>query len=341
MCLHRHLADSEDTCPACLDRIAQTRHEIRQILDDVEQAYLAAVVRGVGSVAFMVNAPAANYEAHSYLHHSATSGRLCKCRRRGHPCPSDLPAVHGPVHQNRNPAAGRCTHPSCNAIRAPRVCPDAAFIFDQGSMADRHPLTVLSDWELTWRRILGHEEDDHPTLASTSTYLLKNLGYMARHPDGEFTEFTKAISSELTWLQEVLRTGDRPDRGAPCPACGKAKLEKDWSDVGKPAGYQPGNEHRRYPDIWYCPRDECGQTWTESEYHHRVEGIYIQTADHLTASQLSRLLDVPESTIRRWASGPTQTVATHGRDHNGRQLYSVDDARAARDRKVPRQEATP
>lgn len=340
-CRHRHLdASHPRVCPSC---VGASRNDILEIVDQVDEAHRQLVHRSVNAVAFVIAGPAANYEAQSFVHQSATSGRLCKCARRGMVCPSDLPAFVGPV-------CDRCAHSSCLAARRPRVCPDAAFVLEETRDEDRHPLTVLSAWDITWRRALGHDPDSvtvdgqthdaDVTLTTTATYLLRNLTYMAQQPDevADFAQFAREIHACRAWLTEVLRLGHKPDRGVDCPVCGRARLEKHWDDTDEGSDtYDESRLTKPYADMWVCPNAACGQTWTEDEYRERVQGIYVGVADRLTASDIQKTYRVPESTTRSWAS--KGLVSRAGKDSGGRQLYRVSDVLAQRDRALAERDA--
>ncbi|WP_181312479.1 hypothetical protein [Nocardioides campestrisoli] len=354
-CRHVHLdATHPRVCPTCVGR---ARRSILDLVDQALEAHLQYVLSSTNSAAFMVAGPAADYEAHSYVHQSATSGRLCKCAQRGMACPSEQPAIAGP-------ACEKCPHHTCRAIRRPPICPDAAFILEQNRTDDLHPLTVLSDWALTWSRHLDHDlldprEETRPwvrglTIATASHYLLTNLTYMAQQEDADFADFARSINDAGTWLEQVLRTGARPEKGAPCPSCGKANLEHVHTDTeqgtdldelvcvatgcGRPAGQHPtalcSRDRLRVItdnlDWWVCPNAECAQAWTEDEYRAKVDGTYVHVADRLPASLIREHFRVPEATVRSWAL--RGRVAKRGRDAAGRQLYDVADVLSCRDR---------
>jgi hypothetical protein len=316
------------TCPSCVGKV---RNDILEIERQIGEAHTQFIHRSVASIAFMVNGPAANYEAGSYVHQSATSGRLCKCAQRGMVCPAKLPDLHGPMCE-------RCSHETCRALRRPRVCPDAAFILEEIRADELHPLTVLGAWEFAWRRHLGHDEpDDSPTTWSAdarttwsaASYLLTNLTYMAQLEDAGFDEFADEVTRSRSWLEDVLRTGNRPERGVKCPVCGKADLEKAYDTTDEKTQYEPGRETKVYDDLWICPRAECAQTWTDDEYQTKVQGIYLGVADRLTAAQIREQYRVPEGSVRGWAA--KGQVRKRGRDASGRQLYDVAEVLALRD----------
>jgi hypothetical protein len=336
-CKAEHLdADHPRTCARCVGKV---RHDILEIGDQITEAHQQQVYRAVGSIAFMLTAPAGNYEAGMYVHQSAMSGRLCRCRQRGLPaCLGDLPPAIGPVCDRP------CTHPSCYAIRKPPACPDRTFILEELRLDEMHPFTVFGAWELHWRQLQdqGPTETEDTTLQSagadhttwsSARYLLENLTRMSQAPEEEsdFAQLAHEVSASRRWLEDVLRLGDRPDRGVKCPVCGQCDLVKvyDTTDEGA-ARHDEARLTKEYDDLWTCTNAACAQTWTEAEYREKVQGIYLQKADRLTASQIRETYRVPEGSTRGWAS--KGLVKKRGKDVAGRQLYDVEDALRQRDR---------
>ncbi|NUO57257.1 MAG: hypothetical protein HOV78_11365 [Hamadaea sp.] len=334
------------TCASC---VGEARDTILSIGDQITEAQRQYLSRSLSSVELMLTLPAANYEAGSYVHQSAMSGRLCKCRQRGVVCPAQRPAVVGP-------ACKACTHESCRAIRRPRVCPDAAFILEELRADQLHPFTVFGAWELHWRRLQGQDEPDTDhTTWSSAVYLLQNLTKMAQAPDedSDFHQFFREIRGSRHWLDDVLRLGHRPDTAGWCPMCGKEKLVKDWSDEDEGTDYHPSRDTKQYADLWYCPNPACGQTYSPEEYGDRLNLMWVQEADRLPAAELAKRLRIPPSTIRDWAATRTKVVTparvvdgelldavkvevpprlrSCGRGADGRKLYRVADAEALRD----------
>lgn len=342
------------TCPSCRGKV---RNDILELVDQTVEAYAQRSRRSINSVAFMVGTRAVgDYEAHSYVHHSAMSGRLCKCARRGVVCPAEQPIHLGPVCKRH------CPHESCMEVRRSHTCPDAAFIFDEARIDERHPVTVLAGWDSTWRRVLGHDPDvdkqgdNAPvTLKSTSSYLLRNLPYMAQQPEeiSDFTQFAADLTEARTWLADVLRLGYRPDRAGTCPVCGKEKLVKDWDDRNEGTAYDPARDAQEYVDQWICPNPDCNQVYLPGEYREKLDVMWVEDADRLPAVELATRLRVPQSTIRRWAGTKKKLITpvrvidgvlvdavwqitppvlkSCGLHTDGRKLYRVKDAEALRD----------
>lgn len=312
-CEHRHLAEGERwVCVRCVGKV---RENLNKISNYTTQAHREVVQRGINSAAFLVAAPAADPEAHGFLHQSATSGRLCKCRTRGHVCPATLiPA---------------------------KICPDAAFALED-ARDELHPLTVLGWWQMAWEEHLGTDvlgsddtDDQHfarITVAGAWRYLTEHLTKMAQEFEPDFEQFRTEVRDCTTWLENILGEGVREERGVQCFMCGKAQLVK-WYDP-EPATDEHGEVYGPN-DHWFCPREDCGHWWTEEIYRTRVQGTYLAKADRLTASQIATTYRVPEGTVRGWATATKwrdPLVRRRGKDAYGLTLYDVADVLAARDR---------
>ena len=306
-CQHRHLTKDERwNCARCVGKV---RENLRKIEAYTAQAHREVVQRGINSAAFMVAAPAADPEAHGFLHQSATSGRLCKCRKRGQTCPA--------------------------TVEPPRICPDAA-AFIEDARDELHPLTVLGWWEMLWREELCLPSDERITVGKARRFLDEHLTRMAQQLDPDFDQFRTEVAACRTWLENVLGEGARDERGVQCFMCGRARLVKWYDDdlVTLEDGTVTGAQ-----DHLYCPREDCGHWWSEADYRAKVDGLYVQWAGCLTAAQIAETYRVPESTVRRWASGWTErgiwqepTVQRRGKSATGAALYDVGDVLAMRDR---------
>jgi transposase-like protein len=188
---------------------------------------------------------------------------------------------------------------------------DAAWLED--CRDEQHPSWVVGTWDLLARDHLGHERD-RPTLSEARGYLDHHLTRLAHDAAFDFAEMATALTDCVRHLEDVLRDGEREQTGAPCPACGRARLVKVFGLAEK-------------DDRWSCPR--CAQRWTDHDYRAKVEGTYMHVAPELTASQIRATYRVPETTVRKWAE--RGKVHKRGRDSRGRALYDVADVIAARD----------
>lgn len=199
-------------------------------------------------------------------------------------------------------------------------------VFDAADTA-MHPLFVLATWEDAAREHHQHPTRDLANVSSARAYLAQHLSRLAQDGDFAFEELAGDLRRCRAHLEDVLSEGERDERGAPCISCGRARLVKSY-----------GEDHG--DDRWTCPR--CKQWWSEADYRAKVDGIYVQHADRLTASQIEATYRVPEGTVRRWANawndrGTTRLpkVRKRGKDGQGRQLYDVGDVLATRDGDTP------
>ena len=195
---------------------------------------------------------------------------------------------------------------------------------------EQHPYWVLGGWDLMVTEYLGHDRTEAVSVTGSADYLADQLTYLAQRPDFGWEDMAREVRSCRAHLEDVLREGDRAERGSPCPMCAKASLEKDYGDT-------------EADDRWTCPRRDCHAAYTEEDYRSKVEAVYVMYSDRLTASQIATTYRVPEGTVRRWANGwrdargieRKPVVRKRGYDGQGRQLYDVDDVLAQREHNEP------
>lgn len=197
---------------------------------------------------------------------------------------------------------------------------------------DRHPLWVLGIWDDQVHRHLNQPNNDRFTIASAHDYLNDHLTRLAHDLTFPFAEMADDLKGCCTLLEQLLREGEQIEEGAPCMKCERPVI-RTTDDKGR--------EH------FECTR--CHRTITANEYRLAVKGAHIAHADRLNADDLAVRINVPASTIRRWASR-TKTQAsgeepvTHepllrscGRDSTGRKVYLVARAKEIRDSKLPKE----
>lgn len=187
---------------------------------------------------------------------------------------------------------------------------------------DRHPLFVLGTWEMAVREHYGQEADGETTITipAARAYLDGHLHRLAHDPEFAFSDLARDLRVCRGHLEDVLHDGVRDETGAPCPMCGRANLVKDY-------GTKVDDEVR-----WKCPRDACGEWYSEPDYEAKVNAVYIQSADRLTARQMREAYRVPEGSTRAWAT--KGLIRRRGKDHHGLTLYDVADTLKLRDRQV-------
>lgn len=267
---------TDQTCATCI-------HDTRESLEHcwiTPELLAEALTAGVTSEAAMLVGPAADHIAWQDNHRSVVNAAL---------------------------DADDSRHPAHRAL--------AAWMAD--CRDERHPLWVLGTWEHRVRDHLAQPAPKHtPVKAATArAYLDRHLTRLAHDPDFEFDDLARELADCRTHLDEAARNSQRPETGAPCIACGRGELVKDY---GKTATDQVK---------WTCPR--CGQWWDDETYRLKVAAVYLANADTLTASQIAAVYRVPEATVRSWAL--RGHVTKRGHDAQRRQLYDVAEVLAKRD----------
>jgi hypothetical protein len=255
-CNHHHAAV---TCTECVDR---TRSDLHRIMDLCLMLPDESQEAGVASSAFMLDGPVADPPQWRRKALAAMLGRVCQCPSRGMVCPT---------------------------IRG-RVCPDAAYLED--CRDEPHALSVLGDWDETWRQMLSHETEQPMSLGRAFSYLDMQLSYMADQDWSDFDRFSTEARSCRVYLERVLGDDDRPETtDVPCLDCSRSLI--------KVYGRLAADDH------WACPRKSCGRVYSESEFN-------LAKQDHLSGERAARWIRVPEAvaltgrsqwTLRAWISG--------------------------------------
>ena len=134
-------------------------------------------------------------------------------------------------------------------------------------------------------------------------------------------ELAGDIQRLRTHMEAVRHDSLIPELGAPCPTCKepapRLKLDYDRADVTGAS------------DQWVQPRSQ--PQVDRGRVSALVGTAYVQHATHLPSRELADRIRVPESTIRRWASGSTPLLRSRGRHTDGRKLYDVGQAIELRD----------
>lgn len=325
-CAH-HLREHEArVCAACVGKV---RTALGRIVQLCGFATTVAATSGPDSAVAVLTGPVPEHSTWNARHAWAVHHRgLCRC---GDACP-DLKPQPAEGDGELCDKADRCEHFYCRRMTYRPTCPDLAAWLDEAD-DERHPLWVLGSWDRLVAVHLGHHRNLKVTIRAAADYLSSNLTDLARFEDFAFDELAREIGECVTHVEGVLLLRDWVQRGAPCPVCGKGDLEKVWESGGPE--YDEANDAYldtpgHWADLWVCSNAQCHQTWTEEEYRNKVEGIYMQAADRLTAAQIASTYRVSESTVRRWAS--ESKVKRRGFDDQRRQLYDVADVKACRDR---------
>lgn len=94
-------------------------------------------------------------------------------------------------------------------------------------IGEDHPLWVLGTWDLLVTEHYGHHRTQRVTVTTAASYLKANLTDLAQDREFPFEELAREVRQCRGHLEDVLRDGERYDKGALCPMCGKAELVKD------------------------------------------------------------------------------------------------------------------
>lgn len=200
----------------------------------------------------------------------------------------------------------------------------------------------------------------HSTVSSAADYLRALLDGPMPHED-VFEQVCREVAACRTHLEDALSDSRKPETGAPCPTCRvQLALEGDGEKRKPPrleksyAHYCDDKDCKRehlyktitdpktgevFPDTrgdkWAC---SAGHVFTEAEYRLRIGKDYLAHADALTAADMHSQYGIPPGTLRRWANGwkdrdendIPSCVSKRGRDGQGRRLYDVAEAKAAK-----------
>jgi transposase-like protein len=275
VCRHTHVTvDGRGTDQTCARCLGETRTHLADIWTLSTALLGEALARGIRSAVANLAGPVADVETWSNRRASVLAGRL-----------------------------------------------DPSWLTEQGKeLSDDdvpHPLWVLATWE---REVRIHLDQvlspgtSRPTLTEARDYLEHHLTWLAHDGEFDFAGLATALRDCRNHLERAVQLEEHHDTGAPCPACGRGRLRKDYGASDE-------------DDRWTCPR--CQQWWSEEDYRAKVAGTYVAVASALTASQIREQYRVPEATIRKWAE--RGKVKRRGRDQHGRQLYDVADVLARRD----------
>lgn len=190
-----------------------------------------------------------------------------------------------------------------------------------------HPLFVTGTWDMIWRDALEHDEPtSRLTLADAVAYLDRQMTYMASFEHVPFEDFARDLRACVTHLEAVLHDGEQVEKGAPCLTC-KRPVVRMTTDDGEVT--------------YHCER--CRRDLTDNEYRLAVRVAHTAHADRLNIDDLAERIDVPASTIRRWANvvriqrrgeAPVELpplIRSCGMDGRNRKVYRVEDALRVRD----------
>lgn len=144
---------------------------------------------------------------------------------------------------------------------------EAAFTTYLTDDDEHHPQSVTARWWQMVAEDYGHELPERVTLAGAVAYLDRTLHRIAHDEAQDFPLLARELKKCRQHLESVLHNDDRPERGAPCPACHEAgrtnppRLTRVYAER-----WQADDDSR---DKWTCPRDKQ-HSWSEYDYRLRV-----------------------------------------------------------------------
>lgn len=129
-------------------------------------------------------------------------------------------------------------------------------------------LLLLSTWEDTWRKKLGHRGGPRPTMSNVCGYLHQHLGWAAQRHDA-FPYFAEDMRKLRSRLENVLHDGERDDTvAAPCFDCA-GQLVRLVDDDGRSDRYTCRRCHREMDVAGY---------WLAVRAHHEAQAAAATTA---------------------------------------------------------------
>lgn len=274
----RHVNEGEQICAYC---VGDTRDDLEQVVTLTESLPEEAEHAGVESAAAELMGPSVDPEAWRHQQASAISGRI-------------VPA-------------------GCDA----RDLADVEDWYDHAD-GDLHPMWVVGMRADEARQALGHEPPDgRASVESEADYLDRHLTELARDEWFEWRQMARHVRKCRARLEDAVRAGDRPEKGAPCLTCGKNLTLEYGARVAD--------------DRWRCHTAWCEvEDYTPAQYRAWVEKDARDNATCLTADEMVRRFEkqadgkpLKPSHVRVWgARGQVRKCGTDGRN---RTLYDCSD----------------
>lgn len=344
VCGWRHLDNNHPrSCSHCVGEVRDDITEIvtlarpRVIETGTYPTLTEAVSRGINSAAAFLAGPTAHPADWYRRRRWVTYGGLCTCNPV---CPDDTDPIGPACHDCSTTTPAK--HPSCSWIIGPR-CPAIVAWLD-ANRDENHPLWVLGLWDYETAAHYQHTREHPVDMDDSARYLTGHLTNLAQDEDFDFPGMAHQLRSCRTFLEDVLHAGERVEKGAPCWVCNDGTLVvKQHAEMTNPQGkiIKDPDGRPMIDDYWECPT--CGNTWDIDVYDRLVKTSRIPHATELNTTDMAIRLNLPESTIRRWA-GKTRTqrdgepavehpprLRSCGRGTDGRKLYRVVDVQALAD----------
>lgn len=193
---------------------------------------------------------------------------------------------------------------------------DASHAADQ---VELDALFVLGSWEEVVREERDQPSDLRARVDRAADYLRGSVDWMLsddQHGNMRFLgvdQMATELAAVRNHLENVLKAGDRSDKGVPCMTCSVA-LVKVWG-VSEES------------DRWHCAR--CDTWSTLEQYRLAVRQDFLRHAEWLPAEDVATQWRVPAGTVRQW--GNRERVGKRKNTHTGRVEYLVADVKARRE----------
>jgi hypothetical protein len=128
---------------------------------------------------------------------------------------------------------------------------------------ERHPFTVLTRWAWMISNAYNNPGPDVWTITNAADYLNRVLHRIAQDPGQDFAQMATELRKCRTHLETVLTDSLDPERGAPCPTCGKAKvyvrLVREYAHWCEDETCEQFHFLTDDADVWTCPKN--GDHW--------------------------------------------------------------------------------
>lgn len=175
------------------------------------------------------------------------------------------------------------------------------FVEDEDPENAWPPFQTLRFWSEAWRRELGADYLDNPTIATEANWIRWQLEWAWENELG-WADFEKDVRRVKTQMEDILNDGIRvAARGVPClyDECKGKRIIRQLEPYG-----EHGVKKWRLTD-WFCP--SCHRTWDEDAYARMVtaasEAAKVEEIDGETwaaPDYAARVTGVPYGTIRVW-----------------------------------------
>jgi hypothetical protein len=175
-------------------------------------------------------------------------------------------------------------------------------------------------WSGDWRNERDYPlRDRRATIVGEAGFIRGCLDWAWQVLDArEWTAFADDMQAIVRRLENILHDGERSQVGVLCPSCEQpARRLILWHNDRDLSGES---------DEYRCP-DDWNHRWTIRDYRRWVGAVYVAHASALTADDIANQYGIRPGTLRVWVT--RGQVAKRGRDHSGRQLYDVAQARQA------------